>query len=160
MNNDSTTLSAKSLASKSIGSKVIKLVTGKTATAQPSEKDLQLILDFLGKLEPFEADTIRVVTGSAITKGREPMVSDEDLACVNRYLNFGLLAQVTPTQIQVMTHRQGRSLRLLQQVTPFLDKEGFAEATRWLLGVAIDTLAIEKTLRVASGDNPEQLTLF
>ncbi len=156
MNNEKTTTTV----AQSTTSKLKKSGKGKTHTEEPSEKELRLILDFLRKLEPFEADAIRVVTGSVITKGSEPMVSDADLVCVNRYLNFGLRAQGKPTEIQVMTHRQGRSLRLLQQVTPFLDKEGFAEATRWLLGVAIDTLAIEKTLRVASGDNPEQLTLF
>lgn len=160
MNNETTSAAAVRTAMKPTTAKEKNAKKSQSHSLEPSEKELQMILDFLGKLGPFEADAIRVVTTVMRANGQEPIVKDEGLACVNRYLNHGLAAQGKPTELQAMTHRHGRGLKLLDLVAPFLDKEQFARATRWTLGVATDPLAIEKAIRMVTGDNPEQLTLF
>lgn len=107
-----------------------------------NQKKTQIIMEFLQKCAPYEADALSAMLGIAAGKISVETMPQYDRSAVNRYLNFGCDKEASGTD-SVRAHRQSRALELMKSVSRYVGKDEIIEITTALLTISSDSKAIE-----------------
>lgn len=125
------------------GNKPLKPAETKSKDSKTgNQKKTQIIMEFLHRCTPYEADALRAMLGVASGKMTVDTMPQYDRSAVNRYLNFGCDKEATGTDT-VRAHRQARALELMKSVSRYVGKEEIIDITTALLTISSDSKAIE-----------------
>ena len=118
-----------------------------------SQKDLQIIFNFLLNCTQYEADALRVMV--QVSRKSEPQIvlSKDDTLAVNRFLNSGL-SKNNPTLDDVRNHRHSRADILMNSVGRFLSKEEIMNIITFLYGFAINAKDVEDVFKLKQTIEP------
>ena len=120
-----------------------------------SGKDVQAIRTFLGSVDIYEADALRVGIAIADGKATAESISADDRLALNRYLNSGT-DNNRLTADNAQAHRLNRVFGLLERVAEFCDKRQLVTVNKALLSIAVNATDISRAVsgldkRPASG---------
>ena len=118
-----------------------------------SQKDLQIIFNFLLNCTQYEADALRVMV--QVSRKSEPQIvlSKDDTLAVNRFLNSGL-SKNNPTLDDVRNHRHSRADILMNSVGRFLSKEEIMKIITFLYGFAINAKDVADVFKLKQTIEP------